>query len=239
MPFLETDRVLKAGSLRNMGSKVAFNYQDLEKQGEEYLARIKEQAAQILAEAKQQADAITSNSHEKGLKQGLAEGRQHAQQEIDQKATKLSEIGVQNSVSTVLPALDKVAQTLLQEKDNWLHSWEQIAIQLAAQIASKVAHRTIELNPELGTEILRSTLELVAGAPEVTVYLNPEDYETLGTERDAVVKSLSSCGKVHVEADPKLARGDSWIETQHGTVDASLETQIDRIVAELISDQQS
>ncbi|MCA9042505.1 MAG: hypothetical protein KDA65_19275 [Planctomycetaceae bacterium] len=237
MPFLESDRVLKAGSIRNMGSKVAFNYQDLEKQGEEYLANIRKQADEILKEAQQQADAITSKSHAEGLEKGLAEGRQNAEQEIDQKANQLSEMTVQQRITTVLPALEKVAQALHQEKDNWLYSWEKIAIQLAARIASKVVHRTVELDPEISLELLRSTLELVAGAPEVTVRLNPDDYETLGSERDAVVKSLSSCGKVHVVVDEQLARGDSRIETQHGSVDASLETQIDRIANELLSEQ--
>ncbi|QDU79115.1 flagellar assembly protein H [Polystyrenella longa] len=236
MAFQESDRVLKAGSFRNMGSKVAFNYHDLEKQGESYLADIKKQADKILDDAKQQADAIISKSQAEGLEKGLTEGRQNAQQEIEQKANQLSELTVQNRVSTVLPALDKVAQTLLQEKDNWLYTWEKIAIELAARIASKVVHRAIELDPELTTEMLRSTLELVAGSPEVTVYLSQDDYETLGDERDNIVKSLSSCGKVNVLMDENLGRGDSRVETQHGSVDAGLETQIERIANELISD---
>ena len=218
-----------------MGSKVAFNYQDLEKQGEKYLADIKEQADKILADARREADAISGQSQQNGYEKGIAEGRKHAQQEIDEKANKLSEIAVQGKVATIVPALEKVAQTLLQEKDSWLYSWEQMAIELAARIAGKLVHRAIELEPELSTEMLRSTLELVAGTPEVTVYLNPDDYETLGEERDAIVKALSTCGKVTVQAEEHLARGDSRVETQHGSIDASLETQIERIASELIS----
>lgn len=228
-----SERVLKAGTIRNMGSKVAFNYQDIERQGEAYLAKINEEAQQILNKAKAEAQAITEAATGEGRNEGFAEGLKNAQQEIEAKAKSVAEAAVHDRVQAVVPALEKVGNRVQEEREVWLSSWESIAIQLAAKIAEKLVRYQIDLNPELPRELLKSTLELVAGTPQINVSLSPADYEALGTEQEQVIKALSGCGTVQVLADDQLKKGDSRVETQYGTIDAQIDTQIERIANEL------
>jgi flagellar assembly protein FliH len=49
---------------------------------------------------------------------------------------------------------------------------------------------------------------------------------------------LAACGEAEIIADKSLTRGGCVIETQHGQIDARIETILDRIVAELLENQE-
>ena len=61
----------------------------------------------------------------------------------------------------------------------------------------------------------------------------------LGRQATEVVRALAACGEAEIVADNSLTRGGCLIETQHGQIDARIETVLDRIVAELLESQDS
>lgn len=235
MSTAESQRILKANAIRNLGSKVAYQFGDLEQKGSDYLSQVQQQAQQILAEAQTQAEQIRKSAQDQGYQAGLKAGTQQAEQQITERSQTLAEQALQSKVETVLPALAKVADALKVEKQEWINTWENLVIQLAARIAEKLTRHQIETQPELANELIASTLEIVAGNTHIKVRLNQDDYESLGPDREEVLRILSNCAQVEVESDNSLAPGDSIVHTQHGTIDARIETFIDRIVSELTS----
>ena len=109
-----------------------------------------------------------------------------------------------------------------------------LVVGLAIAIADKILHRSLEIQPEIAVELVRETLDLAAGSSRLLLRMHPKDVTLLGPHADDVVRAASRCGEVEIAADPSIARGGCVIETQHGTIDARLETQLERIMSELV-----
>ncbi|MEO1996210.1 MAG: FliH/SctL family protein, partial [Planctomycetaceae bacterium] len=137
-------------------------------------------------------------------------------------------------IATTLPALKSAAAALNEERDVWRAEWESIAIRLSALIAEKLIHRELTQYPELSTDMVLKTLELASGSSQVRILLNPRDIEQLGTSGLQTVNDILRSADSQLVADESISPGGCVIQTQHGKIDAQLETQLDRICAELV-----
>ncbi len=110
------------------------------------------------------------------------------------------------------------------------------AVRLAAAIAERLVVHELQLNPDVAREMIREALQMAAGARK-SLRLHGEDAALLGGHAAEVVRVFAACGKAEIVPDNSLTRGSCVIETQHGTIDARLETLLERIVSELLENQ--
>lgn len=230
----EMPRVLKANSVRELGGRVAFNFEDLREKGAEYLAQARAEADALLASARAEVDSLREQARKDGRDAGRAEGLQAAQLTLDQQVSQRAEQVATQRLKTALPALEKAAKTLLAQRDDWLVRWEASAIELAVAIAGKLVRDTLRVEPDRVRTMLREVLQLAAGQSQVTISLSPQDIEQLGADAAEIVRATSGCIDARLVADPTLGAGDCRIITQHGEIDARIDTMLDRVTAELL-----
>lgn len=230
----DTPRVLKANAVRELGGRVAFNFEDLRQKGEEYLAQARAEAEALVSAARQEAAALRDQARREGRETGRAEGLQAAQVTIEQQVAQRAEQLSSQRLRTALPALELAARGLRAQRDDWLVRWETTAIELAVAIAGKVVRGVIQAEPERVRSMLRDVLQLAAGQSQVAISLSPQDVEQLGADAAEVVRSTSGCADARLVADPHLGPGDCRIVTQHGEIDARIDTMLDRMTAELL-----
>lgn len=230
----ETKRVVKADEARGLGSKIAFNYEDLRRRCDDYMEQVRSRARQMIEDAHAEADTLRKQAYEKGLAEGREEGRRRADEEFDKRVRQQAEQLAEERLNTALPAVQSAAETLKQDRDRWLASWEEAAVRLSVAIAEKLIHRELDVRPESTPERLRAVLELAAGSPQINVRMHPQDVEALGGHADEVVRAMAACGEATVKPDETIDRGGCVIETRHGVIDARLQTQLERIADELI-----
>jgi flagellar assembly protein FliH len=175
------------------------------------------QAAQIVAQAQSEAEAIRQRAAE--------EGCQAAVQAIEKMAAE--------QFTPVLAALQQAGTDLRHAKQAWLAHWEQGAVHLAAAIAARVIRGELRRQPEITIKLVREALELAAGSPSVRLHLNPEDYKSLGAQVRTLIDAMSGLGAVEVAADATIGRGGCRVETRFGTIDQQFESQLKRIEEEL------
>jgi len=218
--------IIKAGSEipRQSGLQVAplaFNLDDMNHRANDYIEKIRAQASQILREAQQQADSIR--------KQAESDGKRTAQQH----AEKLIDAKLAGQMQTLLPALQQVVQQLAQSKQSWQQRWERDAVSVAIQIAERVIRREISKRPEITVDLVREALDLATGSSEITILLNPQDIQSLGTEVEKVVASMRAAGTARIVGDSTISAGGCRVETRFGSIDQQLEVQLKRIEEEL------
>jgi len=216
-------RVIKASSKRAAGEAMAFNLDDLTVQATRYLTEIRQQGDAILHEASKQAELV----REEARQAGTAEGLKQADEEIEQRARQIAE-------GRVLPSLEKTVKQLAEGRAAWLRSWENGAIRLSIAIAERIVRRTIDAEDSVTRALVTEALELVAGATEVTLRMNPDDLQALGTVVDACLEDLRQIAPIQTVADEQLAKGDCVVQTRDGTIDGRLETRLKRIEDELL-----
>jgi flagellar assembly protein FliH len=207
--------------LRTAGA-VAFNFEDVAQHANQYVGEVQARANAIVADARAQAAAITQKSESEGRDAAM----RAAEKVLDEK--------VGQRMETLLPALAKVVAELTDAKQAWLRHWEASAIHLAAKIAARVVRRELDRDPKITTDLVREALEMSAGSSQVKILLNPTDFETLGGNVKRLCAEIARSANAEVIADESISPGGCRLESQQGVIDQQIESQLDRIAAELI-----
>jgi flagellar assembly protein FliH len=231
---MQLPRILKAREARDLGSQVIFNYEDIRKRCDDNVEQAERRAREILDDARREAEEIRRQAHA----QGLAAGRQNAVQDVDadiqRRATELGEKFSSEKLQSTLPAMVAAVDALDRERDRWLAEWEAFGLRLSVAIAEKLLRRQLDLHPETATNMLSETLRLAAGNTHISLRIHPEDLQLLGEYPAEVARSMASCAQATIVPDPGVSRGGCVIDSQHGVIDARIETQLQRIVDELL-----
>jgi flagellar biosynthesis/type III secretory pathway protein FliH len=100
---------------------------------------------------------------------------------------------------------------------------------LAVRIAERILEREISLNPDAVSDIVAAALRQ-AGAPrDIVLRVHPDDLKALERGRPRLIERCSRTQAVLFRADATIARGGCIVETELGTVDARLPTQLEAI----------
>ena len=234
MAELETAKLLKADAFRALGSKIAYNFNDIEKRCEEYILNVRNQTRQMIIDAQAEAEQIKQEAYQAGKQQGLAEGSREIESQVQSRSETLANQIVEEKLGTVFPAMQAAVAGLQQEQVNWRQTWDTTAVKMCLVIAEKMVRHEIKSHPETVKPMMSEALKLASGTQHVRFQLNPTDVVHLGTNTQSFITNLTGCQTCEIIEDESISPGGCIIETQHGTIDARIETQLDRIFQELI-----
>lgn len=230
--------IKRADAGSHMHRSIALDLGDLDRRAHMMREAATAEAERIVREAHAERARLLSDAaelgraqgHAEGYAAGKAEGFQHGQ--ADAVAEFRERLGELDSAwAETMAAFQEQRETLLIEA-------KRGAIELAVAIAERVVHREIEVDPNVVESQLREMLGLVTAPATLIVRIHPED-ETLVRE---VLPKLREqfVGGIHVrlQTDSAVQRGSCTARTLGGaSIDASLETQLDRIVRDLLPDR--
>lgn len=227
-------KVLKADSLTDMLAADQFNYEDLKIRCEQYLESVREQTRKMLVQAQQEVNQIKKQASEQGRQEGIAQGLKEAEKQSNQAIQKKAQQIVQKKIQNVVPLLQQASQELEHEKQACLSRWESQSIELVLAITEKVIHRSIDQNPEIVKQRIEEVLKLTVGNSQITIRIAEQDIESLDEFQETVISTLSQHANVNLIGDASFTSGDVVVTTEHGVVDARIETQLERIAEELL-----
>ena len=117
-------------------------------------------------------------------------------------------------------------------RDNMVRQTERELVQLSIAIARKVLHREVSIDPELTAALAHIALERLGGAAPATVRLHPDDYATVTSGQVAPLSGR----QVEVLPDPGVARGGCVVESEFGSINASVDAQLDEIARAVLGE---
>jgi flagellar assembly protein FliH len=200
---------------------VAYDLSDFSGQADSYLNQVRAEAAKIVMQAKQESERVRSQAEQAGRKAAEAA----IEKILDEKVAK--------QMQMLTPALQEAVSQIVDSQADWQRHWEKSIIALACSLAKRIVRRELKYDPTISVEWIREALELASGAGEITVRLNPNDFETLRTQTEQLAAVFSPAAKARVVADQAITVGGCRVETQFGSIDQQLETQLSRVAEEL------
>lgn len=217
--------VLRAGAIPTDSDEATrpatFTFSDMASQGDDYVGRVRREAAKIVEQAKAEAVAIR--------KKAEADGQAAAEATI----SRMLDERVGDRLETLRPALDGVVQQLQSAQGDWLAHWRGAALGLSQAMAERIVRRELDRDPTISEAWLTESLRLAAGASDITVRLSPNDLDHLRGHAETLAESLGGIGEARFIADPAITAGGCRVETRHGSIDQQLETQLERLSEEL------
>ena len=199
----------------------SFSFADMEGRASEYLETVRQEAAKIVHEAHRDAEKLR--------KQAEVAGRKAAESAIE----RILDEKVAKRMETVLPALEQVVVQLNDAKGELLRQWERSAMHVITAISARVIRRELTRAPAIALDLVAEALRLATGTTDVTLRVNPTDYEHMGSQIEQLAKALCGLAPSHIVADPAISAGGCRIETKFGVIDQQLEAQLRRIEQDL------
>lgn len=167
-----------------------------------YLARIAELEKEVVT-----LRAKAPDERRAGFAEGLARGEANGEEKW----------------SAALQRVAKTLHDLAQCRPNLRREVESDAVRLALAIARKVLHRELQVDPEAILGLVRVAFEKVNARDVLRVRAAPADLPGIRDRMPGLPQ------RIEFVADPGLERGSVVLDTVHGQVDASAQTQLEEI----------
>ena len=169
-----------------------------------------------VVEAKQGAQAII----EEALREKeriLAEAREQGRQE-----------GLAQATEIVLRAKMQAGELL--------GNYERDVIALGLRVAEKIIGRSLEKDPDLMVELCASAIDNLRSARAMVLRVNPKAAAVLRAKKPTLMELIGRAVDLSIREDPEVAPVGCIVQTEFGTVDAQLPTQLEMLQNILLPD---
>lgn len=173
------------------------------------------QAWAAKAGAKGTTDPLVSAQREQqAWAKGHEAGRAEALAIYEQQAVRLRE------------ELSKALAEFAGERDVYFQRVEEQVVRLSLSIARKILHREAQVDPLLLAGVLRVALEKVASNTNTRLRAHPSDVKAW---RDYFAQARENSSTPELVGDPEIQPGRCVLETELGTTEIGLDTQLKEI----------
>jgi flagellar assembly protein FliH len=182
---------------------------DASADADELIRGAQERALALVDDAQRRAGGIESDARAKGFEQGVTDGRIAAQAEMDE----------------MLETMRGLVEMARVERHKIIESAEPEIVRLSVAIAERILNQHVALDPNSVLEMARAAITRLVNRETVTVRVNPADIETMRQHRDKLME-MNDIDNMRVIEDQRVDRGGIVIETDAGTIDAKISTQL-------------
>lgn len=211
-----------------------FSMKDIETQARALMNRAKERAEVFLIEAQKEGEALKAAAKVEGLalgkREGLAKGLEEGRKSGQQQA--LSEYRA--ALAQLITALAKSSVDLDAARQQLEAEALTEVIDLAVAIASRVTKRQGLIDPQVLVANVNEAMKLVVSSSDVRIALHPSQKQTLLDALPLLELVWPALKHVQLIDEETLAPGGCRIFSRGGQIDADLDGQLDRVIADLM-----
>lgn len=169
-------------------------------EAQEIRHRAQTEADALLEKARQEADDLREEARQEGRDSGRSEGAAELTETIAQASARLREVE------------EKLTSELTD---------------VAIAIARKILGQELQSSPEAVLKIVRNALvEKARQRQEISLRVHPDDLAIIRENKAQLLEVLSRANEISIRADASVERYGVIIETDAGTIDAQLDSQL-------------
>jgi len=189
---------------------------DATRHAEALLADAQQRSRTLVEDAAARADALAQDARKRGHEEGYEAGCDSADREM-------------NDMLVTMRGLLEMARA---ERHKLIESAEPELVRLAVGIAERVLHQQIALDRGVVVEMAKVAIARLIERDTVTVRVNPADVERMRDHRDELI-AMGDIRNLRVVEDQRVDRGGVVVDTDAGTIDARIGTQLEEARAVL------
>ncbi|MCD4743021.1 MAG: hypothetical protein K8R67_11160 [Desulfobacteraceae bacterium] len=177
------------------------------------------------------------DGYEKGFEQGEKDGYEKGKKEGHLEGYEKGENKAKEDIDVIISEKSEDFKAMLSKLDNTYqelaHRYEEKIISLICSIAEKVVLAKVEIDEGVVKETVLDALATLPESEDITLSVSDEDYEYIEMVKEDLFDSIKSLKSVSVKSDASVKRGGCRIETKEGTVEADIETKLEKIFASI------
>ena len=201
------------------------DFDSLQAEADVVLTQARAEAAEMLEDAHTQAEAFREAAWQEGHHQGRTEARATVEAELradwDARAAMLrAELdGIVTQIGVAREAL-------------WARQ-ESEMVALALDIARQVVKTEVTQNPEVVRALITNAVRRITDKENVRVRVSVGDAPRVKEMRQDLLEMMDGLRHLEIVDDRRVGEGGCVIETNAGTIDAKVETQLSEVARAL------
>ncbi len=163
------------------------------------------------------------------------------EEELDQRINEAFNNGLkegkelaERGLINVFRALRASSETIHNLRDKIFRESEDEIINLIMLVARKVIIREVSQDRSILSGVVQNAIADLSAREEITVRINPDDYLLVTSGRDELLLRELLTEHLLIKPDPSVATGFCLVDTVMGTVDASLDGQLEHLYRSLL-----
>jgi flagellar biosynthesis/type III secretory pathway protein FliH len=164
----------------------------------------------IVEQATAGAIAVTESARAEGKDAGHSEGLAAAEREMEE----------------MLATMRSLIDMARVERHKIIEGAEAEIVKLAMGIAERILHKAVEVDREIIIAISKAAIAELVDRESITVRVNPIDLERMKQHRDSML-ALGETKHMRVIEDQRVDPGGVVVETEAGTLDGKISTQVE------------
>lgn len=201
------------------------------------VVKLKFRSGAVKVKFNSEFDAVPEDMNDGGLQEPVKE-EDYIQLQLQnyydkgfQEAQRLTSLELEKEYTQRLVEKTEEFNRILSAIEANLSEYEQafdsVVTEVAVAIAEKVVRHEISKETTISST-LRESVKKILGANEVIIKINPHDYRSLHSVEGGILLE-ESFSKIKFEQDEKIEMGGCVVETDIGSVDSRIATQISEI----------
>lgn len=229
--------IKQANSTAASRDAIVLNLGDLRREAERMRDEAFAERDRILSEARAERDRIMAGASEAGYDAGYARGLEQGTAKGESEGGERAYDECRDRVKAFEESFETVLAAVEEEREQVIREAKSDLLLFACAFAERVTKRVIELDHTVVDTQLEAALKLVLGSTRLTVAIHPDDREVAGRIAPVIARRRICDSPVEFVEDEALARGSVVLRTDKGMIDATVDTQIERIVSALLGTQ--
>lgn len=194
-----------------------LDVQQAQEQGEQILARAREDAARILEEAKAQAEEMKQAA----FQEGQARSEQAAAKELE-KARHLLET-----------EFHQKQESLEQEYQERKQQMEPELVEVIVRLLEEAVHVISEEESGMIIDLINNAMKNMEMGSSFLIRVAPDDYPFVVNHQGKIYCAMSKDIQIDILEDKNLEKNECRIETDFGVYDCSLDIQMGNLIKDI------
>jgi len=176
--------------------------------------------AAVLAAAHAEAQSILVSAevqHAAGYQAGFSEGMEQAR------------IAAFAEVESAIASLRGAEAGLAHRIEEMEEEIAPAAAALAIEVAARVLRAEVSVHPERVIDVVRGAMRRAVDRERLVVRVNPDDLAICREAAPDFLATVGGIGRLDFFDDQRISRGSCILETNAGDIDATFESQLERI----------
>ena len=178
------------------------------------IARAEREAQMIIRTARAEAQSVLDEAREEGHRAGAAEAAQ--------------------SASELISRLESAVAHVTKQRNALIDDVEPQMLKLCIEAVEKITRHEIRTDPRVVERAIKACLRRVKDSNEVCVRVSPEELDQMKACRDELLAVADGMPSIQIVDDRRVSPGGCVVESESGSLDARVETQLNRLQDKLM-----
>jgi flagellar assembly protein FliH len=226
-------QIIKKSSPLPGGGQAVMKLSDIAVQANEVILDARKAAAKIRGEARADTEIIRQQAREHGYNDGFAEGQARGMQDGARAGGDQARARIGDQSKQLVERAMSILAALEEAKERSYQLAADEVLRFAIDLSTKIVGRLARTDTSVARTNLIKAMKLAHADGEIIVSVNPGQLQELSSDFAEFVETIDASGRARLVADAQVAPGGVKITTARGVIDATVETQLDKVALAL------